>query len=152
MYVTFPILTLACVLKIISDSNDGEFVAALKINNCDGAVSERELEIEEHIAKSGSSHGGHALLRTHLEYFEVEGPQGKHLCLTYPLMREPLWRFQRRFEDSVVPFPLLKVYLLVLLEALDCLHTACGVVHSGEYLIFELNAFCPCFPAYHMQI
>jgi serine/threonine protein kinase len=147
MYVAFTILTLDSVLNIISDSNDVEFVAALKINNCEGAVSERELEIEEHIAKSGSSHGGHALLRTHLEYFEVEGPQGKHLCLAYPLMREPLSRFQRRFEDSVVPFPLLKVYLLVLLEALDCLHTACGVVHSGKQLIFKLSEFCSCFPA-----
>ncbi|KAJ6019805.1 protein kinase [Penicillium canescens] len=141
MYVTVTILSLACVLKITSDFSDGEFVAALKINNCEGAVSERELEIEKHIAKSGSSHGGRALLRTHLEYFEVEGPRGKHLCLAYPPMREPLWRFQRRFEDSVIPFPLLKVYLLVLLKALDCLHTACGVVHSGKYFIFELNDF-----------
>lgn len=134
MYVTCTILSLSSVLTTISDSNDGELVATLKINNCEGAVSERELEIEEHIAKSGSSHGGRALLRTNLEYFEVEGPLGKHLCLAYPPMRESLARFQRRFEGSAIPYPLLKVYLLALLEALDCLHTACGVVHSGECL------------------
>jgi hypothetical protein len=138
-------------LNIASDSKSGESVATLKINNSEG-VSERELEIEEHIAKSGLSHGGHAFLRTNLEYFEVEGPQGKHLCLAYPPMREALWRFQRRFKDSVVPFPLLKVYLLVLLEALDCLHTACGVVHSGGYSVFVVNTSPLRFRAQHTQI
>lgn len=125
------------MLKTFSGPDDGEMVAALKISNCEGAVSKLELEIEEHIDKAGSSHGGRALLRTNMESFEVEGPRGQHLCLAYPPLREPLWHFQRRFKDSVVPFPLLKVYLLVLLEALDCLHTACGVVHSGEFLVFK---------------
>ncbi|KAJ5146587.1 protein kinase [Penicillium bovifimosum] len=129
-YVNSMISSPNIALNSVSDSSDGEVVVTLKITNSDGAVSEQELEIEEHIAKSGSSHGGRALLRTNLEYFQVEGPQGKHLCLAYPPMRESLWRFQRRFENSVVPFPLLKVYLVILLEALDCLHTACGVVHS----------------------
>lgn len=131
------------MLKTFSDPNDGELLAALKISNCEGSASELEAKIEEHIEKAGSSHGGRALLRTNTESFEVEGPQGQHLCLAYQPMREPLWRFQRRFKDSVVPFPLLKVYLLVLLEALDCLHTACGVVHSGEFLIFEMKTFYP---------
>ena len=126
--------------ELISE-NESELVSTLKINNCDGCAV-RELEIEEHIAKSDSSHRGHTLLRTNEGHFEIDGPQGKHLCMLYHPLREPLSTFQRRFENSVIPYPLLKVYLLILLEALDCLHSVCNVVHSGNYyLVFEVEYF-----------
>lgn len=83
--------------------------------------------------KSASSNQASGLLRTNTECFEVDGPKGKHICFAYEPMREPLWRFQRRFVNSVIPFPLLKIYLSILLEALDCLHTTYNVVHSGVY-------------------
>lgn len=89
------------------------------------------------MGKSGSSHPMHGVLRTNIECFEVDGPKGKHLCFVYEPMREPFWRFQRRFENSVIPFSLLQIYLNVLLEALDCLHTTCNVVHSGVYPVSD---------------
>lgn len=108
---------------------DSELVGALKIANCD--VTENEVEIEQHIAKTGLSHRGHSLLRTCEERFEVNGPHGKDICSVYPLLRESMGSFRRRFVGEAIPYPLVKVYFMVLLEALDCLHSECNVVHTG---------------------
>jgi hypothetical protein len=109
---------------------ESEHVGALKIANCDGAA-ENEVEIEEHIAKTGLSHRAHSLLRTCQERFKVDGPHGKHICSVYPALGESMLSFQRRLVDEVTPYPLVKVYLMVLLEALECLHKECNVVHTG---------------------
>ena len=69
-----------------------------------------------------------------MDDFEVMGPEGKHMCLVYKLMREPFWIFQRRFVDRNVPLPLTKAYIYFLLVGLDYLHSECKVVHGGECL------------------
>lgn len=103
---------------------------ALKISN---STTNDEHEIEEHIAKTNPSHRGYTLLRTHIERFEINGPEGKHLCLAYEPMREPLSLFQKRFKIRVMPLPLVKAYILFLLTGLNYLHTDCEVVHTGAF-------------------
>ncbi|OAX80504.1 CMGC/SRPK protein kinase [Emergomyces africanus] len=109
-----------------------ERAIALKISNASTqARINVEREIEEHIAAANPSHPGRGLLRTFSDCFEVTGPQGgKHLCMAYEPMREPFWIFQKRFRDGLVPLPLLKTYIRILLEGLDCLHRECKVVHT----------------------
>lgn len=89
---------------------------------------------EEHIAEADPSQRGRALFRTFSESFEVAGPEGQHLCLTYEPMREPLWLFQRRFKDGLVPLPIIKTHIRVLLVGLDYLHSACKIAHTGIFL------------------
>ena len=67
-----------------------------------------------------------------LDNFEVPGQNGPHLCLVYEPMREPLWLFQRRWENGKLPPALLKVYLRFLLRGLDYLHSECHIIHTGE--------------------
>lgn len=117
---------------------ESELVGALKIANCDG-TADIAVEIEEHIAKTGLSHRAHPLLRTCQERFEVDGPHGKHTCSVYLALRESMLSFQRRFVDEVIPYPLVKFYLMVLLEALECLHTECDVVHTGMAELSHTN-------------
>ncbi|KAK2809426.1 hypothetical protein FQN50_003885 [Emmonsiellopsis sp. PD_5] len=106
-----------------------ESVVALKITNTNSpAVDERE--IEEHIAKTNPSHRGYPLLRTFSECFDITGPEGRHLCLAYEPMREPILHFQRRFKGRMIPLPIIKTYVVFLLAGLDYLHTGCGVVHT----------------------
>lgn len=107
-----------------------ESVVALKITNTESDTTDDELEIEEHIAKTDPSHRGYPLFRTSLESFAVNGPEGNHLCLAYEPMREPIWLFQRRFKNGVIPLPIVKTYIRVLLAGLDYLHTGCRVVHT----------------------
>jgi hypothetical protein len=120
----------SCVLNVFRNS-DGEILRDLKINVC-GDPSERELEIEKRIDEAGSAHRARNLLRTNHENFEVNSPHGKHICLAYPPLGAPLWHFKARFENEVFPFPLVKLYLMFLLEALDCLHKDCAIVHTGK--------------------
>lgn len=105
---------------------------ALKITNAESQSVKSERDIEDHIAKSDPSHRGHSLFRTHIKAFEICSQQGRHLCLAYEPMREPLWIFQRRFKNGKIPLPIIKTYLRFLLTGLDYLHTSCGVVHTGE--------------------
>ncbi|KAK9320294.1 kinase-like domain-containing protein [Lipomyces orientalis] len=106
-----------------------ESVVALKIANTNSHTAD-EREVEEIIAKTDPSHRGYPLFRTSSECFEVTGPEGRHLCLAYEPMREPIWLFQRRFKDGMIPLPLVKAYVLFLLAGLDYLHTECRVVHT----------------------
>lgn len=115
---------------------------ALKIINSDHADdAQHEKEIESHITQQNPEHRGRVILRTCLDGFEVTGPEGKHMCLVYEPMREPLWIFQRRFVDRKLPLPIAKAYIYILLVALDYLHSECKVVHTGECLLPFSSAY-----------
>lgn len=105
----------------------------LKIINSNNANDARhEKEIESHIKQQNPEHRGRVILRTCLDDVEVTGPEGKHMCLVYEPMREPLWMFQRRFVDRKIPLPIAKAYIYFCLVGLDYLHSECKVVHSGK--------------------
>lgn len=72
------------------------------------------------------------IIRTCLESFEVTGPEGKHLCLAYEPLREPVWLYQQRFPDGKLPSSLIKAFLTMILTGLDYLHSDCKVVHTGR--------------------
>ncbi|KAL3459319.1 kinase-like domain-containing protein [Aspergillus heterothallicus] len=105
-----------------------EEIFAVKIinsNNADDA--QHEKEIERHIVQQNPEHRGRAILRTCLDGFEVAAKNGKHICLVYEAMREPLWIFQSRFVDRNLPLPIAKAYISILLVGLDYLHSECQV-------------------------
>ena len=108
---------------------------ALKIINANYADdAQHEKEIESYIAQQNPEHRGRVILRTCLTDFEITGPEGKHMCLVYEPMREPLWILQRRFIDRKLPLPIAKAYIYILLVGLDYLHSECNVVHAGKCL------------------
>jgi hypothetical protein len=105
---------------------------ALKIINSNNADDARhEKEIEGHIKKQSPEHRGRVILRTCLDDFEVASREGKHMCLVYEPMREPLWILQKRYLDRQLPLPIAKAYIYFLLVGLDYLHSDCKVVHTG---------------------
>lgn len=107
---------------------------ALKISNRNYEVPQEEYDTEQIIAKTDPSHRGHCLLRTASDYFVLDGPNGKHSCLAYEPLREPLWLYQTRFVSGKIPLVLVKLYTTMFLTALDYLHTDCKIVHTGEFL------------------
>ncbi|GKZ26310.1 hypothetical protein AbraIFM66951_002258 [Aspergillus brasiliensis] len=109
---------------------DPETVVVLKITNTLSESDNSEREIEQCIANADPSQRGRALFRTSSDSFEINSTHGRHLCLAYEAMREPLWLFQRRFKNASIPLPLVKGYVRFLLIGLDYLHTACNVVHT----------------------
>ncbi|KAE8366750.1 CMGC protein kinase [Aspergillus caelatus] len=113
-----------------SNEDEPEGVVALKIANTNSHIADNECAIEQYIAGKDSSHRGLAVLRTSSECFEITGPEGRQVCLAYEPMREPLWLFRRRFNDGMIPLPLLKAYIRILLVGIDYLHTECKTVHT----------------------
>ena len=107
---------------------------ALKIGNKNTNSVGREREVEEHIAMADQSHRGRSLMRTSIDYFEIQASEGSFQCLVYPPMREPLSTYLQRFEDRKMPLPLLKTYIRALLTGLDYLHKKCRTVHTGPFL------------------
>ncbi|KAJ5561753.1 serine/threonine-protein kinase [Penicillium sp. DV-2018c] len=99
------------------------------INRDDTDEAQYEKEIETHISQQNPEHRGRVILRTCLDSFEITGPEGRHKCLVYEPLREPIWIFKRRFVDGKIPFPIAKAYIYFLLVGLDYLHSECRVVH-----------------------
>ena len=137
-----------CLLQWLTepsrDPEDPERAVALKITNNDSnQYAAQERKTEEHIAEADPNNPAHALLRTSLECFEITGLEGKHLCMAYEPLRDPLWIYQDRFKSGTIPLPLVKVHLYILLEALGYLHTECKLVHTGMYFSIQLAHYSP---------
>ncbi|KAL4782801.1 kinase-like domain-containing protein [Aspergillus varians] len=118
-----------------------ETVALKIINSSNADDAQRETEIERHITEQDSEHRGRVIVRTCLENFELSSPEGKHVCLVYEAMREPLWIFQKRFTSRMLPLPIAKAYIYFILVGLDYLHSECKVVHADLKLENILMTF-----------
>ncbi|KAE8381159.1 kinase-like domain-containing protein [Aspergillus bertholletiae] len=117
-----------------------EQTVGLKIinsNNADDARHERE--IESHITQQNTGHRGRVILRTCLDGFEVSGPEGKHMCLMYEPMREPLWMLQRHFVDRKLPLPIAKAYIYFILAGLDYLYSQCKADGKSGQTIYRCH-------------
>ncbi|EZF27719.1 CMGC/SRPK protein kinase [Trichophyton rubrum D6] len=118
-----------------------QFVAVKITNNNNTEETQHEKEIEYHIAHLNPEHRGHLILRTCLDAFDLIGPKGKHMCLVYEPMREPLWIFRKRFISRQIPLPIAKTYIFFLLVGLDYLHSECKIVHTDLKLDNILMSF-----------
>lgn len=78
-------------------------------------------------------HEGFPFVRTIVDNFQAPGLEGPHLCLVYEPMRELLWIFQQRWENSKLPVTLVKVYLGILLLRFDYLHSECSIIRTSGF-------------------
>ncbi|KAL8861012.1 MAG: hypothetical protein Q9178_002525 [Gyalolechia marmorata] len=95
----------------------------------DQDAAKHELNNDRRL-KTDPSHNGFLFVRTTLDSFEATGPDDSHVCLVYEPLREPLWIFQRRWEDGKLPPSIVKVYTRLLLQGLNYLHSECHVIHT----------------------
>jgi hypothetical protein len=125
---------------VLSDFEAPREFAALKICNCDILDSERwsEAHMHMHLAEANPGYPGYAVLGLSFEAFDIRSPRGDdHLVLAFEPLREPLWLFRRRISTKqsapmVRRLRLIKIYVKILLEGLDYMHSQCKVVHTGK--------------------
>ena len=99
----------------------------------------KEREILERISSADPTHPGYRLVRTLLDSFEIAGPSGNHICLVHKPMREDLATLLRRFKGRTeLAGYFVKSILKHMFLALDYLHTACHVIHTGRPLPIAL--------------
>ncbi|RMZ75947.1 hypothetical protein DV738_g5249, partial [Chaetothyriales sp. CBS 135597] len=120
----------------------------LKINTCDNTGSKdsnHELEIVKRIDASNPEHRGRAILCMANEVFSVQSPTGSsHVCLAFEPMRDPLWLLRNRVCGEQVTrdwLPIFKIYIQILIEGLDYLHSECKLVHTDLKLDNILMTF-----------
>ncbi|KAH7312829.1 CMGC protein kinase [Rhexocercosporidium sp. MPI-PUGE-AT-0058] len=115
---------------VLARNSNRHVTVKVTASDCvDNEAAKHEQIITRHL-KRNSSHQGFSFVRTMLDSFEIPGQNGPHLCLVYEPMREPLWLFQRRWENGKIQPALLKVYLRFLLRGLDYLHSECHIIHT----------------------
>jgi serine/threonine-protein kinase SRPK3 len=66
-------------------------------------ASEGELGMLRHISKANPRHKGWHFVRKPLSSFTLDGVSGKHQCLVFEPLREPLWLYRERFIGNVIP-------------------------------------------------
>lgn len=97
-----------------------------------GDQLDNELNIYKRIESGPKDHPGYGAVRTLVDSFDVDGPDGKHRCLVHPpLFESALTLFQRSLEGRL-PIRTVAFVLKRLFLALDYLHTGCKIIHTGK--------------------
>lgn len=123
----------ACHLRRWRWSQEG-FVA-IKVNasihySREGAAG-NESSVLRRISQMNPRHEGWHFVRKLIDSFSINDVSGKHICLVFEPLREPLWLYCRRYVGDVLPLDVCKVILQMILHGLDYLHSECEVIHAG---------------------
>ncbi|KAG4439766.1 hypothetical protein IFR05_004734 [Cadophora sp. M221] len=96
------------------------------------AADEHELKLSKRIATANPSHPGARYIMVPIGDFQINGSHGVHICLVYHPMRETLYDFRNRFKNRRFPPQILKLYVTLLLQGLNYLHSECRLIHTGK--------------------
>jgi serine/threonine protein kinase len=85
---------------------------------------------------SSADHPGHIAIRSLLDSFYIDGPNGKHQCLVHLPLWGSLYDLRHLNSDKKLPEIVVAIMLKRMFQALDLLHNKCYVAHTD---ISELN-------------
>lgn len=120
----------ASTVWLCRDLQDGNQYAALKVYINSSRVH-RELPIYSHINNMGSHHDGCMNLRKLLDSFEIDGPNGKHLCLVHEALGMNLEELRDLVPGREFAPDLVRQSLRDILRALHFLREEAHVIHTG---------------------
>ncbi|KAF3001346.1 hypothetical protein E8E13_006048 [Curvularia kusanoi] len=95
-----------------------------------GAEQDNELDCYKRIENTKKRHPGREAVRSLLDSFDVEGPDGQHRCLVHPPLWESILDFRYRNSIGKLPPPIIAFVLKRLFQALDFLHDECHIAHT----------------------
>ena len=95
-----------------------------------GAEKETELNVFKLIDKTPKSHPGREAVRSLLNSFEVQSPDGRHQCLVHPPLWESILHVRHRNPVEKLPATVVAFMLKRLFHALDFLHNECHIAHT----------------------
>ncbi|KAG6126505.1 hypothetical protein E4U35_006839 [Claviceps purpurea] len=91
---------------------------------------ELELNAYKRIKNTSIDHPGRHALRSLLDSFDIDGPNGRHLCLVHQPLWESVLDLRHRNPVQKLPKPVVACVLKRLFLALDFLHQECHVAHA----------------------
>ncbi|KFH45673.1 Serine/threonine-protein kinase-like protein [Hapsidospora chrysogenum ATCC 11550] len=95
-----------------------------------GSQLDDEMNIYKLIEAGPKRRPGYGAVRSLLDSFDVESPDGKHRCLVHPPLFESILTFLRRNPIGGLPVPIVAFVLKRLFLALDFLHTDALVLYD----------------------
>lgn len=119
------------VKQLVLKEHNGGSAVALKIFTNDHQNRE-EINIYNHLISVQSKHPGRRYLRSALDTFTLQGPKGEHQCIVHKPMLENTQELLGRNPSHRFTEDLLKIFLQLLLSALDYLHTDAHLIHTGK--------------------
>ncbi|KAG6242750.1 hypothetical protein E4U25_003057 [Claviceps purpurea] len=106
---------------------------ALKIyvtSNEIGEMQDVELDAYMCIENSSINHPGRRAVRSLLDSFDIDGPDGRHRCLVHSPLWDSVYGFRHRNPIRKLPKPVMAFVLRRLFQALDLLHQECHTAHT----------------------
>lgn len=64
------------------------------------------------------------------DHFEHNGPNGKHVCMTFEILGENLLKVIKKYEYRGIPIPIVKNFVRQICIGLDFLHRHCSIIHT----------------------
>ncbi|KAH6614661.1 kinase-like domain-containing protein [Chaetomium sp. MPI-SDFR-AT-0129] len=95
-----------------------------------GNLVHHERNVYQRIETGPKRHPGRAAIRSLLDVFQLDGPDGQHECLVHPPLWESVRTFLTRNPIGRLPSPVLAIVLLRVFHALDYLHNECKIIHT----------------------
>ena len=105
---------------------------AVKVNKSDKVVAEMakdEVKLLQCIGKASAAHSGSKFVLQLVGHFEVDGPNGRHICLTLELLGCNLLRCYKPGQEGM-PLARVKEVMAQVMEGLDFLHTKPRIIHT----------------------
>ncbi|PXF50095.1 Serine/threonine-protein kinase SRPK [Gracilariopsis chorda] len=65
-----------------------------------------------------------------LDYFELDGPHGRHICMVFEFLSKSVLSLIKRFNYRGAPLCLTRKISRQILHGLNYIHEACGIVHT----------------------
>lgn len=84
----------------------------------------------QHASGVNRRHVGYQFVRGLRDSFDLDGPEGKHTCMVFETLKEPLWILKKRFVKGVLPDDVLKLVVHMVLQGLKYLHPECHFIHT----------------------
>merc|ERR1719462_494358 len=105
---------------------------AVKVNKSHRDVTEMaedEIKLLKCIGKASTSHPGSKHVLRLVEHFEVEGPNGRHVCISLQLLGYSLLRCYKHGQEGM-PLEKVKEVMNQVMLGLDFLHTKAKIIHT----------------------
>lgn len=123
----------ASTVWLCHDLRDGKQYVALKVY-INSSRTHRELPMYNHINGIRSQHGGRLNLRRLLDSFNIEGPNGRHVCLVHEALGMNLEDLRDLVPNREFASDLIRESLRGILRALHFLREEAHVIHTGSPL------------------
>ncbi|OBZ75411.1 Serine/threonine-protein kinase SRPK [Grifola frondosa] len=104
---------------------------AVKILTAEASASRKlhELQFLQHIRDHNRGHRGYSRVVQLLDNFHHAGPHGSHLCIVSEVLGESVQWLCTKYEQNILPVPIIKQITRQVLWGLDYLHS-CNIIHT----------------------